>query len=86
MPPGKTTEELNNILNKGYWSAFDNGDLDEEGIPNDFDKYYTDEEERFEKIGKHLEIFSNNEYPFANWYANFEKLNAVQCYLLKATR
>jgi hypothetical protein len=74
---------LNEILNEGMWAAFDNDDLDEDGVPNDDEKYYVDELDRFERIGKYLEIYSNNDYPFANWYPNLPKLNLGNCYLLK---
>jgi hypothetical protein len=86
IPKSKTVEELNNILNEAMWSAFDNEELDEEGCPTDDDKYYVDEQDRFERIGKYLEIFSEDDYPFADWHSNFTKLNLDNCYLLKADR
>jgi hypothetical protein len=79
------TEQLNSILNEGYWNAFDNNDLDEDGVPND-DKYFIDEQDRFERIGKLLEIYSKDDYPFADWLSNLTKLNLTDCYLLKASR
>jgi hypothetical protein len=85
MPTKKNVDSLNKILNEGYWSAFDNGDLDEDGVPND-DKYFIDEEDRFVRVGKYLEIFSKDDYPFANWYSNLTILNIDNCYLLKATK
>ena len=84
IPISKTVEGLNSILNEGMWSAFDNEELDEEGCPIDDDKYYVDEQDRFERVGKYLEIFSKNDYPFADWYSNLTKLNLDTCYLLKA--
>lgn len=86
LPKSKTVEGLNYILNEGMWSAFDNEELDEEGCPIDDDKYYVDEQDRFESVGKYLEIFSKDDYPFADWYSNFTKLNLDNCYLLKAER
>jgi hypothetical protein len=85
MPVTKNIDGLNEILNEGYWSAFDNGDLDEDGVPND-DKYFIDEEERFVRVGKYLEIFSKDNYPFANWHSNLTKFNLDVCYLLKANK
>jgi hypothetical protein len=82
LPALKNVDQLNSILNEGYWDAFYNGDLDEDGVPND-DKYMIDEEDRFERVGKYLEIFSNTEYPFANWYHHLAKLNLSDGYLLK---
>ena len=86
LPKSKTVGGLNNILNEGMWSAFDNEELDEEGCPIDDDKYYVDEQDRFERVGKHLEIFSKDDYPFADWYSNLTKLNLDNCYLLRAER
>jgi hypothetical protein len=81
----KTTKQLNSILNEGYWNAFDNSDLDKDGVPN-ADKYFIDEQDRFERIGKLLEIYSKDDYPFADWPSNLTKLNLTDCYLLKASR
>jgi hypothetical protein len=85
LPKLKTSGKLNSILNEGYWNAFDNNDLDEDGVPND-DKYFIDEQDRFERIGKFLEIYSNDDYPFADWISNITKLNLPDCYLLKAEK
>jgi hypothetical protein len=85
LPVPKKAEALNEILNEGYWNAFDCGDLDEEGVPNE-DNYFVDEEDRFLRVGKFLEIFSKDDYPFANWHSNLTKLQLHNCYLLKADR
>jgi hypothetical protein len=85
LPETKTSEQLTSILNEGYWNAFDEDDLDEDGVPND-DKYFIDEEDRFERIGKYLEIYSKDDYPFADWDSNLTKLNLSDCYLLRAER
>jgi hypothetical protein len=85
LPPTKNVEDLNKILSEGYWSAFDNDDLDVNGVPDD-DKYFVDEQDRFERVGRYLEIFSKDDYPFADWYSNLTKLNLDNCYLLKADR
>jgi hypothetical protein len=85
LPAAKKVEGLNEILNEGYWAAFDNGDLDDEGVPND-DKYFIDEEDRFVRIGKYLEIYPSDDYPFANWHINLGTLNLVECYLMKVER
>ncbi|WP_153797171.1 hypothetical protein [Foetidibacter luteolus] len=84
LPPTKTSEQLNSILNEGYWNAFDNNDLDEDGVPND-EKYFIDEQDRFERVGKYLEIYSKDDYPFADWLSNLTKLNLSDCYLLMAS-
>lgn len=85
LPATKTSEQLNSILNEGYWNAFDNNDLNEEGVPND-DKYFIDEQDRFERVGKYLEIYSKDEYPFADWFNNLAKLDLSDFYLLMAER
>ena len=85
IPETKTSEQLNSILNEGYWNAFDNNDLDEDGVPNN-DKCFIDEQDRFERLGKFLEIYSKNDYPFADWFSNLTKLNLADCYLLMAAK
>ncbi|WP_147425632.1 hypothetical protein [Mucilaginibacter gracilis] len=88
LPVGKDILDFDAILNEGYWNAFDNNDLDEDGIPNNNsdNNYDVDEENRFFRIGKYLEIFSKTNYPFANWYINLSQLNLNSCYLLKAEK
>ena len=79
---GKTAKGLNAILNEGYWAAFDNGDLDEDGVPIEDDKYMIDEHERFGKLGKYLEIYTPADYPFVDWYGNSgELIQAGSCLL-----
>ena len=50
LPDTKSIDQLNSILNEGYWKAFDKNDMDENGVPND-DKYFIDEQDRLERIG-----------------------------------
>lgn len=85
LPASKNTETLNSILNEGYWEAFDHDDLDSDGVPND-EKYDVDERERMVSIGKYLGIFSEDDYPFADWRENTLKFDLPNCYLLKAER
>ena len=85
LPATKNTDGLNKILNEGYWEAFDNNELDENGVPGE-DKYFIDEQDRFERIGKYLEIYGKDDYPFADWLGNLTKLNLTDCYLIKAER
>lgn len=85
LPETKSIKQLNSIINEGYWEAFDNNELDSNGVPSD-DKYFIDEENRFITIGKYLEIYSTDAYPFADWLSNLTKLNLSACYLLKAER
>jgi hypothetical protein len=85
LSANKNPETLNSILNEGYWTAFDNNDLDEDGRASD-EEYYVDEEERFKKVGNYLEIFKNADYPFADGHVGLLQLNLSECYLLRAER
>jgi hypothetical protein len=82
LPPDKTVNGLIEILNRGYWNAFDNNELDKDGIPND-EKYYVDEEQRLKEIGRYLEIYSADDFPYANWYEDIIKLDISKCFLLR---
>ena len=84
LPESKNIDQLNAILNEGYWNAFDNNSLDTDGVPTD--EYSVNEEEKFERVGKYLEIFSDSEYLFTNWYRNQATLNLAHCYLLTGER
>lgn len=81
LPKGKNVEELNQMLNRGYWNAVDNSDLDDEGCPKG-DKYFIDEEERAIEVGKYLEIFNKESYPFIYWYHDLKKLRLEDCNML----
>lgn len=70
LPKEKAVEGLNALLNEGYWDAFDNNDLDADGIPIEDEKYFVVEHERFEDLGKYLEFYSSSTYPFVDWYGN----------------
>jgi hypothetical protein len=83
LPEGKTIGGLSEILDRGYWKAFDNGDLDNDGYPTD-EKYDVDEEQRLKDLGCYLEIYGSNSFPFANWYSDIYQLNISKCYLLRA--
>jgi len=83
IPENKNIDTLNSILNEGYWDAFDNDNLDEDGVPND-EKYFIDEQDRFERIGKFLELYTPDDYPFADWFNNLKKIDLSGCHLLKA--
>lgn len=85
LPGNKSIEGLNQILDRGYWQAFDNDDLDKDGTPNG-DRYDTVEEDRLKEIGSYLEIYSNDDFPYANWYEDIQKSDVAKCYLLKATK
>ncbi len=85
LPNNKSIDGLTEILDRGYWQAFDNKDLDEDGIPND-EKYDIIEEDRLKELGRYLEIYSADNFPFANWYEDIYKVDLSKCYLLRADK
>ncbi|MBL7841552.1 MAG: hypothetical protein JNJ75_15520 [Cyclobacteriaceae bacterium] len=85
LPDSKTIDGLTKILDRGYWQAFDNNDLDEDGIPND-GKYDTIEEERLKELGQYLEIYTAKSFPYANWHEDIIGLDLSKCFLLKADK
>jgi hypothetical protein len=60
-------------------------DLDEDGIPND-EKYDIIEEDRLREIGRYLEIYTADNFPYANWYEDIYELNLTKCYILRADK
>jgi len=85
LPNNKTIHGLTEILDRGYWQAFANNDLDKDGIPND-EKYDINEEDRLKDMGRYLEIYTADNFPYANWYEDIKMLNLAKCYLLKADK
>lgn len=85
LPANKNLEDLNRILDRGYWLAFDNNDLDKDGVPND-ERYDVIEEDRLNEIGMYLEIYSKDEFPFANWHEDVQELDLGKCRLVRADR
>jgi len=85
LPNNKNVDGLNKILDRGYWQAFDNNDLDKDGIPNDL-KYDINEEDRLKELGQYLEIYTADSFPYANWCEDIKKVGFSKCYLLKADK
>jgi len=85
LPPDKSIEGLNEILNRGYWQAFDNNDIDMDGIPKG-ENYDVDEEQRLKEIGRYLEIYNGDHFPYASWHEDIYKLDLPKCYLLRADK
>jgi hypothetical protein len=85
LPNNKSIDGLTEILDRGYWQAFDNKDLDEDGIPND-EKYDIIEEDRLREIGRYLEIYTADNFPYANWYEDIYELDLTKCYILRADK
>lgn len=84
LPKNKSVEGLSTILNSGYWKAFDESNLDSDGIPNS-EEYFIDEEERLETIGQYLEIHSRDKFPYADWHSEIPKLDLTSWYIIKGT-
>lgn len=74
VPPGKSLNQLEDILNKGWWQAHDNNRLDENGVmkEEDYENYpYTFESNRMVDIGKFFELAgSKDAYLFVDWLEN----------------
>ena len=68
LPPGRSLEELRALLNRGWWSAYDSGDLDENGVAQGDDDGFVFEGERMTAFGTFLHLHGDQgEYPYAGW-------------------
>jgi len=69
LPPGRTTDELCSMLNRGWWHAHDAGQLDGNGLPlTEDDLKPFEEEERMTAFGTLLELHGGSgTYPYAAW-------------------
>jgi hypothetical protein len=72
LPAGCSLNELRSLLNRGWWKAFDAGNLDENGVPRDDDGDGDDgfvfEGERMTAFGTLLQLRGNEgEYPYTAW-------------------
>lgn len=67
LPSAHSLDELKALLNRGWWTAFDCGKLDEYGVAQDDDKFVF-EGERMTAFGTLLQLHGNEgEYPYAAW-------------------
>ena len=68
LPPGCPLDELRALLNRGWWSAYDSGDLDENGVAQGDDDGFVFEGERMTAFGTLLQLHGDRgEYPYAGW-------------------
>jgi hypothetical protein len=68
LPTDCSTEELRKLLNRGWWNAYDAGELDENGVAQHDDDGFLFEHERMTAFGTLLQLHGNyGEYPFAAW-------------------
>jgi hypothetical protein len=80
LPFGKSTAPLENILNQGYWNAYEKNELDEDGLPNE--DVFVDEQERMILLGKYLEVYAPEVYPFSSWGEDLKKIGNLQIRLV----
>ncbi len=66
LPKHIKIEKLTDLLNGGWWQAFDKKQLDEEGEPLD-EELVVDEEERLAIFGGLLQLNGSAGYPFGQW-------------------
>ncbi|OAI51269.1 hypothetical protein AYO44_05050 [Planctomycetaceae bacterium SCGC AG-212-F19] len=68
LPAGRSLEELRALLNRGWWNAYDSGNLDENGIAQGDDDGFVFEGERMSAFGTLLQLHGDQgEYPYAGW-------------------
>jgi len=66
LPKHIKIEKLMDLLNGGWWHAFDAKKLDEDGEPLD-EELVVDEEDRLATFGGLLQLNGSAGYPFAHW-------------------
>jgi len=68
LPAGHSLDELHDLLNRGWWSAYDAGILDENGVVQGDDDGFDFEGERMTAFGELLQLHGTQEdYPYAAW-------------------
>jgi len=68
LPNGGSLDELQVLLNRGWWNAYDSGTLDEDGVAQGDDDAFVFEGERMTAFGTLLQLHGNQGgYPFAAW-------------------
>ncbi len=85
LPLGKDLSDFQQILDKGFWQAFDDNNLDDNGVPIQ-ERYFMDEDNRLSEVGKFLEIFSTDSYPFVDWQTDLKTINSPNLKFIKVTK
>jgi hypothetical protein len=68
LPPACSLQELEDLLNRGFWHAYKHGELDEDGLPIDEEGGLVDEEARMTAFGTMLQLHgTTGEYPYTAW-------------------
>jgi len=84
LPEGTTLDQLQAILDKGWWAAHDAGRLDESGLAPDDEAAFAGEEERMVALANLLQLHGAPiGYPYAAWYHS-PKINWTALIALKA--
>jgi hypothetical protein len=66
LPAGHSLGELRDLLNSGWWSAYNSGTLDENGVVQGDDDAFVFESERMTGFGTLLQLHgTQGEYPYA---------------------
>jgi hypothetical protein len=83
LPKGATCDQLQAILNKGWWAAHDAGRLGQNGLPPRGEPHFVFEHERMIALGDLLQLHgAPTGYPYAGWYRsskiNWTSLIALQ--------
>lgn len=85
LPKHIKIEKLMDLLNSGWWHAFDSKKLDEDGEPLN-EELIIEEEERLATFGGLLQLNGSAGYPFAQWRTTTHidwKQYQVLCYQAK---
>ncbi|MGZ4107925.1 MAG: hypothetical protein ACXVO1_11385 [Tumebacillaceae bacterium] len=68
LPDDVTVEQIADLLQAGWWHAYDNNTLDPSGFAPEDDDEYIEEEERMSEFGALLELAGpGGEYPYTAW-------------------
>jgi hypothetical protein len=68
LPVGRSLEELQSLLNRGWWNAYDSGNLDKNRVVRAGHDGFVCEGERMTAFGTLLQLHGNqDEYPYAAW-------------------
>lgn len=68
LPSDVTVEQVDDLLQNGWWNAYEHNQLDRDGLAPEDDDEYIEEEERMSEFGALLELNGQTgEYPYTAW-------------------
>jgi hypothetical protein len=68
LPRSCTLEDLASLLNRGWWNAYDRGELDQDGVAQGEGDGFVFESERMTAFGTMLQLHgTSGHYPYAAW-------------------